>query len=159
MAPVMCLRSKPSKAMSCVSHTMYSSAVRCPWVEMRQLPRFSSPSNTAKTVLVLFELMTRSISLARLLRGSFYNFSVRNRLAARAGKLQHQRSGGIEPHEFAFALIAVALDRQSFAERVGAGEPGLAQRGEARRVPLPIPVIEAPNQNLDFSFDHTSATE
>ena len=58
----------PRAPCSCVSHTAYSSAVRRASVEMRQTPRFSSPSNTPNTVLVLLELMTSSMNASPSLK-------------------------------------------------------------------------------------------
>src|SRR5581483_6475562 len=103
---------------------------------MRHAPRFSSPSNTAKTVLVLLELTTRSISrLPPQARRSFYDFSVRNNFPFAADNVEQEASAGIQADKSPFPFIAVSSDFQRLAQRVSTGEPGFAQR----RKPLAAP--------------------
>src|SRR3546814_18785829 len=66
MAPVMSAGFRPCSAMSWVSQTAYSSAVRLASLEARHLARNVSPSKMAKTTLVLPESIATSLPLLYL---------------------------------------------------------------------------------------------
>src|SRR3546814_12240226 len=70
MAPVMSAGFRPCSAMSWVSQTAYSSAVRLASLEARHLARNVSPSKMAKTTLVLPESIATSMPLISLSHSS-----------------------------------------------------------------------------------------
>src|SRR5262249_27054987 len=63
-AALICSRFRPASCSSDISHTAYSSLVRCGSVAMRQMPAQPCPSCTAITTLVSPASMTNSIALS-----------------------------------------------------------------------------------------------
>src|SRR3546814_7494118 len=114
MAPVMSAGFRPCSAMSWVSQTAYSSAVRLASLEARHLARNVSPSKMAKTTLVLPESIATSMPLLSLSPSSRPLSALARQVdlagghAARAAvrQLQQQGTGGIEIGEDARQSLA-----------------------------------------------------
>src|SRR3546814_7507507 len=104
MAPVLSAGFRPGSAISWVSQTAYSSAVRLASLESRHLARNVSPSKMAKTTLVLPESIATSMPLLSLSPSSRPLSALARQVdlagghAARAAvrQLQQQGTGGIE---------------------------------------------------------------
>src|SRR5689334_22548740 len=165
IVPVIVCRDRPSMPRRWSSHTTYSSAVRRGSVAARHTPRSVAPSHAAKTVLVLLALIASSMgdpqrrpsrprdaiigasaprardpSWPSTRRRAAGGEDVAGRDAAqRPGALEQQHAVLVEIGEAAEDLAVAKPHAKGRAARVGAREPGAAQRGKALASPSLVP--------------------
>src|SRR5579871_3367829 len=151
------LGSKPASAMSWLSHTMYSSAVRALSVRMRQSPTMRPSSNRPNFTFVLLALMASSIGVLSGGGRRIEYVAGRHQATAAFGQLQLERAGGIEGGEAALQRGALQADLDRSTQPRREFEPTRAHRREAGAPPEAVPMLQPVSERLQQVLDGSAA--
>src|SRR5918995_7535446 len=152
---------KPQCPNSASSHTAYSSEVRSGRVAMRQRPRHSRPSCTAKTMLVFPASTASSMVSARLrpFRPPLQHLARGDAEGGASPRLEQQAAVLAEAREAPLGRAAPAPRGDALSAGRAVRGPGLADRCEALRIADAPPREHAVQQAGGETFRRFGAAE